>query len=230
MEKIIIIGASGHAKVITDIIEKNGQFEVYGFVDSNKKIGSDILGYKIIGDEKCTPSLKEKEGIKKGIVAIGDNWQRKEMVKKIKALVMDFDFISAIHPSASISNYISIGKGVAVMSGAVVNSDAQIGDHCIINTKASLGHDSMMEEFSSLSSGVTIGGNVTIGKFTAISIGATVVNNVNIGNHTVIGAGALVTKDVGDFQLAYGSPANLIKNRNKGDSYLSNNSISQNTK
>jgi len=227
MEKIIIIGASGHAKVITDIIEKNGQYEIYGFVDSYKKMGSDILRYKIIGDEKCIPYLKEKEGIIKGIVAIGDNWKRKEMVKKIKDLVMDFDFISAIHPSASISNYISIGKGVAVMAGVVINSDAQIDDYCIINSKASLGHDSMMEEFSSLSSGVTIGGNVNIGKFTAISIGATVVNNVNIGKHTVIGAGALVTKDVGDFQIAYGSPAKLINKRNKGDSYLSNNSINQ---
>ena len=213
MEKIIIIGASGHAKVITDIIEKTGQYEVYGFVDSYKKIGSDILGYKIIGDEKCIPYLKEKEGIKKGIVAIGDNWKRKEMVKKIKDLVIDFDFISAIHPSVSISNYISIGKGVAVMAGVVVNSDAQIGDHCIINTKASLGHDSMMEEFSSLASGVTIGGNTNIGKFAAISIGATVVNNVTIGKHTVIGAGALVTKDIGDFQVAYGSPAKFINKR-----------------
>ena len=81
--------------------------------------------------------------------------------------------------------------------------------------------------FSIGCTGVTIGGNVTMGKFTAISIGATVVNNVNIGKHTVIGAGALVTKDVGDFQVAYGSPAKLIKKRNKGDSYLSNNSISE---
>jgi FlaA1/EpsC-like NDP-sugar epimerase len=52
MEKIIIIGASGHGKVITEIIEKNGQYEIFGFIDSLKKIGTNILGYKIIGDIK----------------------------------------------------------------------------------------------------------------------------------------------------------------------------------
>ncbi len=152
MENIIIIGASGHAKVITDIIEKNGQYEIFGFLDSFKKIGTNILGYQIIGDENHIPYLIEKEGITKGIIAIGDNWVRKEMFKKIKAINHSFDFISAIHPSASISNYATIGRGVAVMAGTVINAEAQVGDFSIVNTNASLGHDSILEKYCSLSS------------------------------------------------------------------------------
>lgn len=226
MEKIIIIGASGHGKVITEIIEKNGQYEIFGFIDSFKKIGTNILGYKIIGDENHIPYLMEKEGIAKGIIAIGDNLKRKKMFKKIKSIRHNFDFISAIHPSASISNYSTIGKGVAVMAGTVINAEAQVGDFSIINTKASLGHDSILEKYSSLSSGVTVGGNVTIGKFTAISIGATIVNNITIGKHTIIGAGAVVTRKIGNFQVAYGIPAKFVQKRNKGDNYLINNDIS----
>ena len=227
MEKIIIIGASGHAKVITDIIEKNGQFEIFGFIDSFKKIGTNILGYQIIGDEDHIPYLMEKEGITKGIIAIGDNWERKKMFKKIKAINHSFDFISAIHPSASISNYSTIGRGVAVMAGTVINADAQVGDFSIVNTKASLGHDSILEKYSSLSSGVIVGGNVTIGKFTAISVGATIINNITIGKHTVIGAGAVVARNIGDFQVAYGIPAKFVQKRNKGDNYLRSKDISQ---
>lgn len=226
MENIIVIGASGHAKVITDIIEKNGHYKIFGFIDSFKNIGTNILGYRVIGNENHISYLMEKKGITKGIIAIGDNWSRKEMFKRIKALNHSFDFISAIHPSASISNYSTIGKGVAVMAGTVINAEAEVGDFSIINTKASLGHESVMEEFSSLSSGVIVGGNVTIGKFTALSIGTTIVNNITIGKHTVIGAGSLVTRNIGDFQVAYGFPAKFIQKRSKGDNYLRNTNIS----
>ena len=37
MENILIIGASGHAKVIVDIIEKQNQYNIYGFLDTFKK-------------------------------------------------------------------------------------------------------------------------------------------------------------------------------------------------
>jgi len=225
MEKIIIIGASGHAKVIADIIEKNGKYEIFGFIDTYKQIGTKILGYQVIGDVKLIPYLMEKEGIKKGIIAIGDNWLRKGMFIKIKTIVPDFDFISAIHPSASISNFVLIKKGTVVMAGAVVNADSQIGAFSIVNTKASLGHDSIMQEYSSLSSGVVVGGNVTIGKFTSVSIGATIVNNSSIGKHTVIGAGSVVTQNIGDFQIAYGIPAKFIRKRNKGEDYLRTNGL-----
>jgi sugar O-acyltransferase (sialic acid O-acetyltransferase NeuD family) len=220
MEKIIIIGASGHAKVVADIIEKNGKYEIFGFIDTYKQIGTKILGYQIIGNETQIPYLMKKEDIKQGIIAIGDNWVRKQMFMKIRTIAPDFDFISAIHPSARISNSAIIKKGTVIMAGAIVNSDSKIGIFSIVNSMSSLGHDGNMLDFSSLSSGVVIGGNVTIGKYTAISIGATIINNISIGKHTVVGAGAVATKDIGDFEIAYGVPAKFIKKRSKGDCYL----------
>ncbi|MCK5443313.1 MAG: acetyltransferase, partial [Maribacter sp.] len=168
----------------------------------------------------------ENECITKGIIAIGANRARKEMFEKIKDMAFDFDFISAIDPSANVSKYAAIGRGTVVMAGTVINANAQTGDFSIVNSKASLGHDSILGEYSSLSPGAIIGGNVTIGKFTAISIGVTIVNNITIGEHTVIGAGAVVTRDIGNFQMAHGIPAKFIKKRNKGDLYLNKNEIS----
>ena len=42
MKKILIIGVSGHAKVVNDIIEKQNIYNIYGLIDSNKP-----KGYKV---------------------------------------------------------------------------------------------------------------------------------------------------------------------------------------
>ena len=42
----------------------------------------------------------------------------------------------------------------------------------------------------------------------------------NIGEHTVVGAGAVVVQDVPSCKLAYGVPAEIVRDRQKGDKYL----------
>lgn len=218
-EKIVIIGASGHAKVIIDTIELMGEYEIGGLIDSYKLKGEKILNYEVIGTEEDLPRLLQK-GISKGIIAIGDNWTRFKMYSKIQQIAPDFQFISVIHPSAIVSRYAKIGKGVAVLCGVIINADAVIEDCCILNTNASLGHDSIMQRFSSIAPSCTIGGTVTIGEFSAISIGATVNQNLTIGKHTVIGSGSVVVRSIEDNSVAYGVPAKVIRARKKEDPYL----------
>ncbi|WP_299241433.1 NeuD/PglB/VioB family sugar acetyltransferase [uncultured Aquimarina sp.] len=219
MDKILIIGASGHAKVVVEAVELVNEYEIQGFIDTYKKSGDMILGYEILGDESILKELSEK-GIKKGVIAIGDNWVRSIMYKRIVELVPDFEFITVIHPGAILSPYSTIGKGTVILASGTVNTHATIGDFCIINTNANLGHDSIMEDFSSLAPGVTTGGTVLIGEFTAVSLGVVILQNISIGSHNVIGAGALVTKNIEDFTVSYGIPAKTIRKRKKGESYL----------
>ncbi|MEW7291830.1 NeuD/PglB/VioB family sugar acetyltransferase [Aquimarina sp. 2304DJ70-9] len=221
MDKILIVGASGHAKVVADAIELMGVYEIYGFVDSFKAKGEKVLGYEVLGTEKIIPDLFTK-GVTKCVIAIGDNWLRFLMYTKIKKLVPDFEFITVIHPSAIVSKYASIGKGTVVLNSGKINADAKAGDFCIINTNSSLGHDSVMKNFSSLAPSATIGGAVRIGELSAISIGATVLQNLSIGEHTVIGAGAVVTQDICDYNIAYGVPAKIIRKREMGENYFNN--------
>lgn len=216
MKKIIIIGASGHAKVVIDIIEKQNEFEIFGLIDSYKKVGEEIFGYKILGTEEDISNLKTTHNIYGGIIAIGDNWTRMSMYHKIIGVSKDFKFISAIHPGATLGKNIFIDEGTVIMPGVIINSDANVGKFCIINTNSSLGHDGMMKDFSSVAPGVTIGGSVTIGKSTAISLGASIIHNVSIGNYSIIGSGALIVEDVDDFKLVHGSPGKVIKTLKKG--------------
>ena len=131
-EKIVIIGSSGHAKVIIDIIEQEGKFKIIGLIDPYKGIGESVLGYKILGEDKDLPQLIIKYQLSGCIIAIGDNWARSIVKNKIQEIDPSFGFITTIHPSASIAHGVTIGSGTVVMAGVVVNSNSSIGDFCII--------------------------------------------------------------------------------------------------
>lgn len=219
-ETVLIVGSSGLSKIIIDIFEKEGKYEILGLLDAYRNIGEETLGYKVVGKEENLPDLLSKNPNCKLFIAIGDNWIRQKVVDKIIDIIPNIDFASTIHPSAQLGKNVKIGKGVAIMAGAIINSDTIIEDFTIINTKASMGHDCKMLKFSSLAPNVTTGGNVSIGEFSAISIGATIKHGISIGNHTVIGAGGLVMKNCGDNLIMYGIPAKEIRKREKGDKYL----------
>jgi sugar O-acyltransferase (sialic acid O-acetyltransferase NeuD family) len=220
MEKIVIIGASGHAKVIIDLVEKEGRYAIAGLLDMSRKPGDTVLGYPILGPEESLLDWQEPLGIVGGIIAIGDNWIRKKVVDKMRKLQANFRFVTAIHPDASIGKEASFGEGTVVMAGAVVNPASKIGNFCILNTRCSLDHDSAMGDFASLAPGVTAGGNVSIGAYSAISLGANIIHGVSIGSHSVIGAGATVLQDMPDYTVAYGVPAVVVRERQKGEKYL----------
>ena len=220
MKKIIIVGSSGHSKVIIDIIEKENKFQIIGCIDNNSEYKGDVLGYKVIGNDSDLSKILVNNPEHAIFVAIGDNWIRKKIVEKILKTNPDTNFASVIHPSAIIGKNCKIGKGVAIMAGTIINCNTIIEDFTIINTKVSIDHDCKIMKFSSLAPNVTTGGNITIGEFSSISIGSIIKHGVTIGNHTVIGAGSLLINSCGDQVVLYGTPAKEIRKRKIGESYL----------
>jgi sugar O-acyltransferase (sialic acid O-acetyltransferase NeuD family) len=221
MRPILIIGASGHAKVIIDAVEREARLRIAGVIDPKLAPGEFFLGYPRLGEsDQDIPALVRERGILSGIVAIGDNWQRHTAARRIRELAPGFRLESCIHPASSIGRDVAIGAGTVVLAGAVLNADARVGELCIINTKASLDHDSVMDEGSSLAPGATVGGNTRIGAFSAIGLGANVLHNLSIGAHCVVGAGAAVIDDVDDGHVVVGVPARSVRARKPGDQYL----------
>jgi len=221
MKNIVIIGASGHGSVVLDIIEKEGKYNVVGFIDTYKGKARLKNGYEILGGEDELPYLMEKFNFSAGIVAIGDNWIRKKLADRISAIVPNFRFVSTIHPQAIIGRDVRIGKGTVIMPGAIINSNSFIGNFCIINTNASLDHDGVMGGYSSLAPRASTGGHVHIGQFSAICLGANVIEGINIGHHTVVGAGSLVVDNIKSHVVAYGAPSKVVRSRDEGEPYLS---------
>jgi len=220
MDNIIIIGSSGHAKVIIDIIQQEGKYNIAGLLDQFRNAGEQTFGYPILGKEEDLPELMNVHALKGVIVAIGDNFIRSKVATRIRGMCPNLPFITTIHPKASIATEVSIGEGTVVMAGVSINPCSSIGRFCILNTNSSLDHDSILEDFASLAPGATTGGKCHIGQYSAIGIGANLIHGIQIGEHTVIGAGSLVMKSIESFIVAYGVPAKVIRNRDPGDKYL----------
>lgn len=202
MKSVVIIGASGHGKVVADIIKKSGD-EVFGFLDDNPKLDDTFLGFPILGN---VDSYKKYKQIAYFIIAIGDAHVRSDISKKIQ----DANIYTAIHPTAVISEIdVFIGKGTVVMANAVVNAGSRIGEFCIINTGAIVEHDNVIEDYVHISVGAKLAGTVHVKKYTWIGIGAVVSNNLEICENCIIRAGAVVVDNIekkGNYQ---GIPAKI---------------------
>lgn len=194
-----LYGASGHGKVIKEILDAQG-IVVDGFIDDNADI-SELFGL---------PVVHSAESIREIIVSIGDNAIRKKVVGRLSS-----DFRTAVHPSAVISPSVQIDEGTVVMAGALVNAESRIGKHCIINTGVSVDHECVIEDYVHVSPHATLCGDVQIGEGTWIGAGTTVIQGVRIGRWCVVGAGSVVTKDIPDGWLAVGNRCKLIKQINQ---------------
>jgi sugar O-acyltransferase (sialic acid O-acetyltransferase NeuD family) len=216
----VLVGSSGHTKVVIDIVEKEGRYRIVGLIDDFRSIGEKTLGYSIIGAQTDLPALVSEYSLGGIIVAIGDNAVRAEVADKARGLCPELPFAVAVHPGACIAKAATIGLGSVVMAGCVLGPCCAVGRSCIVNTKATLDHDSAMEDYSSLAPGATTGGNCRICRCAAVGIGAVLRHGITVGEHSVVGAGATVLRDVEPFAVVYGTPARKIRDREKGEKYL----------
>lgn len=209
-EEVFVYGASGHAKVVADILEKGELFTIALLVDDDPALkGKTVYGYQVRGAKE--ELLAQKGGPAKGIVAIGSNLARRKVAGWLAE--NGFDTIAAVHPSAQLARGVSVGRGTAIMAGAVVNSDAVIGEHGIINTGATVDHDCSIGDWVHIAPGATLCGSVTVGAGSFIGAGARILPNLTIGCNVTIGAGATVTSNIPDGVIALGTPARMRKPR-----------------
>lgn len=217
---LVVYGAAGHAKVVFDIVEKQGVYEILSVLDRYKPTGTKCGTQYVSGTMEDLPGMLRDHPDLEVIVAIGDNWARGRISCEIVQLCPDIRFGLAVHPSAQIGSGVTVGQGTVIMAGAVINPAAHVGEGCILNTRASLDHDSVMGSFASLGPAAAIGGGVHIGAYTSLGIGAAVIQEIHIGEHVVVGAGAVVVRHIPDSVVAYGVPARVIHRRLAGERYL----------
>lgn len=190
-----LYGASGHAKVIIDILEAS-RVRVDGLIDDNPNIDQ-LRGYPV-------RHIFVKES--PFIISIGNNEIRKRVAERLQT-----NYGKAVHPSAILSPSARIGKGTVVMQGAIIQADVNVGKHCIINTGASVDHECVIGDYVHISPHATLCGNVHVGEGSWIGAGTTVIPNLSIGKWCVIGAGSVITENIPDHVLAFGNPCRIIR-------------------
>ncbi len=219
-KRIVIIGAGNNGKCVADAAEKAGNFEIIGFLDTKKQPGESYFSYPILGNQSEIIRIVDQFNLEGGVVSLGDNFLRYQIVKEIIKHSPNFNFLSIIHPMSVISKGVKVGKGCIIMPGVIINANTKVSNFCLLNTSSVLEHDSEIKDFSTLSPGVITGGHFSLGSFSTMGLGSKALDRVSIGENSFIGAGALVTKNIEDNVLAYGVPAKVIRKREFGEKTL----------
>ena len=198
-KKLVIIGASGHGKVIADIAKLNDYKEII-FLDDNPSIKV-CANYPVKGKVSDMCEYQDYDFV----VAIGNAHIRERIQSKLEEY--KFNVVTLIHPHSVIGSDVSIGVGTVIMAGAVINAETTIGKGCIINTCSSVDHECDLQDYVHVSVGAHVAGKVNIGEKTWIGAGATVINNITITDNCMIGAGAVVVRDIYEAGVYIGVPA-----------------------
>ncbi|WP_159101807.1 acetyltransferase [Paenibacillus popilliae] len=205
-QKVIIIGGGGHAKVVIDVFNDAGRYEIFGFTSPSSDCDS-LCGASYLGSDDKLISLLQ-EGVQHFCIALGDNLIRRKLFNKLVRL--GFTPVSAISSAAYVSPYAQIGRGTVVMPGATINAYAVIGDNVIINTRAGIDHDCRVDSHVHIAPGVSLAGSVYVNEGAFLGIGCNVIPNIHIGEWSVIGAGATVISNISSKVTAVGVPAKII--------------------
>ncbi len=212
-QSLIILGASGHSRVIADAARLSGRFLLIGLLDATLPRGSFVDGLKVLGNDDKLPSLVVAMPELSAIVGVGSNRLRERMVEACAARCPGMMFSAVVHPASTIAADVDIGPGAFVAAGTVINCGSRIGAHAVINTRASIDHDCVVEAFAFVAPGATLAGNVTVGRGAFVGTGAAVIQGIKIGPEATVGAGAAVIKPVPPGATVVGVPARPVRQR-----------------
>lgn len=204
MNRLAILGASGHGKVVADTAECCGWQSIEFFDDAWPERQRNSA-WPVVGDSAALlESVSQFDGV---VVAIGNNRIRQDKLLVLQAA--GARLATLIHPAATFSRYARIGAGSVIFAGAVVNADACIGMGAILNTGCSIDHDCVLGDAVHVSPGARLAGGVRVGELSWIGIGSSVRQLVCIGRGAMVGAGAAVVADVADGLTVAGVPARV---------------------
>lgn len=204
IERLAIIGASGHGKVIADIALACGISDIVFYDDCWQELG-EHYGHSVVGsvDDAIKNSATKHYAV---IVAIGNAKTRAAIQEQLHSVAP-----ALVHPSAVVSSTARLGKGTVVMPNAVVNADTVIGDGVIINSGAVVEHDCIVGDYSHICPNAALAGGVTVSFHSWIGIGSSVIQLVSIGADVTVGAGSVIIRDIPDGHTVVGNPAKLLK-------------------
>lgn len=163
--RIIVIGAGGHAKVVAEAILKQQKYDLLGFADDSLQLGTKVIGeFKVL----CSVDQIDNINFEYFVVAIGNNAIRKKIFIHLQS---KYSPATIIHPFTSVSDSALIEDGSVVLPGAVLACCVRIGSNCIIGSNVHIDHESIVEAHSYLRSGTNIGSNSKIDSLSSTTTG-----------------------------------------------------------
>ena len=203
--KFILIGYSGHGKVVADAALENG-FNIIGYAEKII-IENNPFNLKYLGDEK-EESFIGWQLDADFLIGIGENSIREKIFQIL--INRGREVATLISSTSIISKYSTIGNGTFISNNVTINASAKIGMNVILNTGCIVEHDCNIENSAHIAPGAVLAGNVTIGERSFIGANAVLKQGVVIGKDVIVGAGAVVLHDIPDNMKIVGNPGRFI--------------------
>lgn len=205
---IVLIGASGHAKVVADIIRKTGAYEIIGCTDTRKDNALISWGIKYLGTDEILPELLQT-GVTRAAMGMAgfNNNIRRRLFEKVQE--WGFNFPVLCHPAAVVATDAILSNGVVIMAGVVINPAVVVAPNVIINTGAIIDHGCRIGHSAQVAPGAILCGDVIVDEEAFIGAGACIIQGKRIGRGAIVGAGAVVIDDVPAGVSVVGNPARV---------------------
>ena len=205
-KEAIILGYSGHAYVVIEVLKMLG-YHIVGYCDQETK-QANPYNLKYFGEESSPANLALLTSIS-AFIGIGDNSIRSKVFNALQNHHVEMPFI--IHPASTISATAKVDFATLIMPGVIVNALTNIGKGVICNTSSIIEHECKIGDFVHIAPGAVLAGNITVGENSFIGANSVIKEGITIGRNVTVGAGSVVLKDISDGEVVAGNPVKRLK-------------------
>lgn len=217
VRKLVILGGRGNGAVVAstveDINDVHPTYRILGFVNDGDD--EQLHGYPRLGPldaSTIAPFLADPD--------VDFFWSLVSVTlaarfqERLRALRIPLErFATLIHPTAVISKYATIGRGVAIQPLAHVGPGVTIGNHVHLFAQTMVGHDAVLDDFSYVANNACIGAGVVLREGAYVGTNATTLEHIELGAWSLVGMGSVVLRSVPPATKVVGSPARPIGER-----------------
>lgn len=209
MKNLIIIGAGGMGRQVYLFAKAcsgyQKEYVIKGFLDDNPNA--------MVGFEEFPPLLGSVDNyeIQPNDIffnSIGDVAAKKKCINKI--LDRGGEFITLIHPTATVSEGSKVGKGCMIAARVGIGVESSVGDFCLIQDNAIIGHDVHVGDFCRIDCNVVLIAGVKLDDGVCVHTSSVINHNVHIGENAMVGALSFVIRNVKPGMAVQGNPAKRI--------------------
>ena len=221
MKKLVIVGGIGNGAVaLSTVVDINNSedgyntWEVLGFLnDSADK--AQVEGFPWLGpiESSSVQRLRARKDVY-FLWTLFSTRLRQDMAVRLQGLGIEREkWATLVHPTAVVSRFAKIGRGVIVHAQAAVGVGARIGNHVQLFGQSFVGHNTFVRDYVYLANGARVSSFVTLEEGAYIGMGASVREFVQVGKWAVVGMGAVVLENVKPHATVVGIPAREINRR-----------------
>lgn len=185
--------------MLIDVLESL-EAKITGIITQDKMLlGQSILGVPVLSLDKDFAGDPAQVLLVNGV---GNKARSGDSGLRVRAQVAEhfgkqgYRFASVISRDARVSRHNTLGEGVQILHGAVVQPASRIDAHTIINTGAIVEHDCSVGAYAHLAPAAVLCGHVRVGDYVHVGANATIVQELVVGDKAVIGAGMRVARNV----------------------------------